>query len=79
VDLTEFLELCSSDAIDDPGVSGVPVNGLYGVRNERLGDRVSPIFDLLSGRSPKDGSNGRGLKAIGDASPLIPSLIRFDR
>jgi hypothetical protein len=69
---------CSSDAIDDPGVRGAPLNGLEVLRRCIFGDFASRWPFLGSGMS-KEEFIGRGLQIIGEASPLMPTRKRFDR
>jgi hypothetical protein len=79
VDLAEFREVCSSEAIDDPGVRGVLAKGLYGARKDKFGDLESPVAGLPSEDS-NVGSTGRGLPASGEPSPFAPpNLIRLER
>ena len=77
VDFAGFRN-CSSEAIDEPGVNGVPLNGLNGLRRGKFGDRRSGNPDLPSEVS-KEGSKGNGLPVIGEASPLTPNLALFGR
>jgi hypothetical protein len=68
---------CSSDAIDDPGVIGVLLNGLYGLAKGKFGDRASPTerleLEVSSGESYCTGLAPIGL----DSGPSFTLLFRW--